>query len=182
MGRRWGSFLPSSTRHLKSDIRICSTHSEPSPHARLGQYGRTHPCPISYTPRLRSADHDHPPVIATGPGAKAGEVATDENQATGLERFQVLGQAQGVDVFDMQGILMTRQGTLKNPIIVPSFSKTRQIGCTGFPVDSHDTIWLSATIEREHTRCPECGNVFQLKMAEQAAVENVEPHAHAHAH
>lgn len=80
---------------------------------------------LSTTARLRSADHHvdhaHGPVINVGPGAKAGEVATDENQATGLERYQLLGQHKGVDVFDMQGILMTKQGTLKDPIIVPTF-------------------------------------------------------------
>ncbi|KAG8897844.1 Vacuolar morphogenesis protein 6 [Tulasnella sp. 403] len=75
---------------------------------------------LSSTPRSLS-DHDHAPVINVGPGAKPGEVATDENQSTGLERFQIEGQLRGVDVFDMQGILMTRQGTLKDPIIVPSF-------------------------------------------------------------
>ncbi len=73
------------------------------------------------TPRIRSDHHDHAPVITVGPGAKAGEVATDENQSTGLERYQVMGHHKGVDVFDMQGILMTRQGTLKDPILVPSF-------------------------------------------------------------
>ncbi|KAG9051518.1 Cytochrome c oxidase subunit 4 [Tulasnella sp. UAMH 9824] len=135
---------------------------------------------LSATARIRSADHHgdhHAPVISVGPGAKPGEVATDENQATGLERYQVLGQHKGVDVFDMQGILVTRQGTLKDPIIVPTFSKYRQIGCTGFPVDSHDTIWLAASTERENTRCPECGNVYKLQ---QVQMESVEEGGHSH--
>lgn len=45
----------------------------------------------------------------------------------------------------------------------------RQIGCTGFPVDSHDTIWITGSIEREHTRCPECGNGKSLAANERPA-------------
>lgn len=34
----------------------------------------------------------------------------------------------------------------------------RQVGCTGFPADSHDTIWLALNRDIEHHRCPECGS------------------------
>ncbi|KAG9004580.1 Cytochrome c oxidase subunit 4 [Tulasnella sp. JGI-2019a] len=136
---------------------------------------------LSYTPRVLSDDHHgHAPVIHVGTGAKAGEVATDENQSTGLERFQIAGQNAGVDVFNMEGLHMTRQGTLKNPIIVPSFSELRQIGCTGFPVDSHDTIWLAASTKRENSRCPECGNVYKLQMVQ--LDDFVTPQEHQHQH
>lgn len=80
---------------------------------------------LSFTPRLLSDDHHgHPPAINVGQGAKAGQVATDENQSTGLERFQIAGQNAGVDVFNMEGVPMSRQGTLKDPIIVPTFVST----------------------------------------------------------
>lgn len=74
---------------------------------------------LSVSARLRSDAHSQPIVV--GEGAKPGEVATDENQSTGLERYQIEGQLQGIDVFDMQGIPMSRQGTLKDPVIVPTF-------------------------------------------------------------
>lgn len=32
------------------------------------------------------------------------------------------------------------------------------IGCTGVPVDSHETLWLSMNQEKEFTRCPRCGS------------------------
>lgn len=60
-----------------------------------------------------------PPVIQ-GEGAKAGEVATDEQQATGLERFELLGRMEGVDVFGMEPLESHRKGTKKEPIKVAS--------------------------------------------------------------
>ena len=36
-----------------------------------------------------------------------------------------------------------RAGTLDNPIIVKSFGEEQYAGCTGYPVDSHVTIWLT---------------------------------------
>ena len=33
----------------------------------------------------------------------------------------------------------------------------RQVGCTGYPADSHDTLWLTVTHKLKHHRCPECG-------------------------
>lgn len=60
-----------------------------------------------------------PPVIQ-GEGAKAGEVATDENQATGLERLELLGRLEGIDVFDMQPLESDRKGTKKDPIMIKS--------------------------------------------------------------
>lgn len=58
-----------------------------------------------------------------GEGAKPGEVPTDENQSTGLERLQVLGEKEGVDVFDLSPLDSSRIGTLLDPIKV--FSKVR---------------------------------------------------------
>jgi hypothetical protein len=46
------------------------------------------------------------------PGAKPGTVPTDLEQATGLERLEILGKVQGVDVFDMKPLDSSRVGTL----------------------------------------------------------------------
>jgi len=41
-----------------------------------------------------------------------------EEQATGIERFELLGDLHGVDVFDMAPLEMTRMGTLDDPISI----------------------------------------------------------------
>jgi hypothetical protein len=46
-----------------------------------------------------------------GPGAPPGTVPTDLEQATGLERLEILGKMQGVDVFDMKPLDSSRKGT-----------------------------------------------------------------------
>ncbi|KAL1411660.1 Cytochrome c oxidase subunit 4 [Vanrija albida] len=114
------------------------------------------------------------PPLLLGEGVKAGQVPTDEQQATGIERFELMGKVEGVDVFDMTPLEADRLGTLENPIEVFSFYPLRHVGCTGFPADSHDTLWLQVNTELKHHRCPECGSVYTLKY---------EPHesaAHAH--
>lgn len=83
---------------------------------------------------------------------------TDEQQATGLERFELLGKLKGVDVFDMEPLQMTHLGTTDNPIKIQSFWPTRIVGCTGYPADSHDTIYLHLNNQLKHHRCPECGS------------------------
>lgn len=45
------------------------------------------------------------------PGGKPGTVPTDIEQATGLERFELLGKMQGIDVFDMKPLDASRKGT-----------------------------------------------------------------------
>ena len=56
-----------------------------------------------------------------GPGGKAGEVPSDLEQATGLERLQLLGEMEGLDVFDDSPLDSSRVGTKGNPILVPSY-------------------------------------------------------------
>ena len=43
-------------------------------------------------------------------GAKPGTVPTDIDQATGLERLEILGKMQGIDVFDMKPLDASRKG------------------------------------------------------------------------
>lgn len=40
-------------------------------------------------------------------------------------------------------------GTLDNPIVVRSFGDEQYAGCTGYPADSHGTIWL--TVRSSHS-------------------------------
>jgi cytochrome c oxidase subunit 5b len=45
-----------------------------------------------------------------GPGAQPGTVPTDLEQATGLERLEILGKMEGVDIFDMRPLDASRKG------------------------------------------------------------------------
>lgn len=44
------------------------------------------------------------------PGAEPGTVPTDLEQATGLERLEILGKMQGIDIFDMSPLPSDRKG------------------------------------------------------------------------
>ncbi|GAA99723.1 uncharacterized protein L969DRAFT_77832 [Mixia osmundae IAM 14324] len=109
----------------------------------------------------RRSDHGGVPVFV-GEGAKPGTVPTDLEQSTGLERIELLGKLQGVDIFDMSPLKVEHMGTLKNPIMVASLDKSRTVGCTGFPVDSHDTIYMVVPHQEQATRCPECGCAYAI--------------------
>jgi len=58
----------------------------------------------------------------TGRGKARGDktLMFSEQQATGLERFELLGKLEGVDVFDMKPLEMTRIGTPQDPIPIYS--------------------------------------------------------------
>ncbi|KAI8064500.1 cytochrome c oxidase [Gongronella butleri] len=97
-----------------------------------------------------------------GPGAADGTVPTDLEQATGLERQELLAKLEGRELFDVEPLHMTHLGSVKEPIVVKSHDPIRFVGCTGFPVESHDTIWINLDKTHEHDRCPECGCVFKM--------------------
>ncbi|KAI8388831.1 cytochrome c oxidase subunit VB-domain-containing protein [Radiomyces spectabilis] len=97
-----------------------------------------------------------------GPGAQPGTVPTDLEQATGLERQELLAKLEGREFFDMEALDMTHLGTPKNPVVVKSHDPIRMVGCTGYPAESHDTIWINLDKSHEHDRCPECGSVFKM--------------------
>jgi cytochrome c oxidase subunit 5b len=44
------------------------------------------------------------------PGAKPTSVPSDLEQATGLERLELLGKMQGIDIFDMRPLDASRKG------------------------------------------------------------------------
>ncbi|KAK4540077.1 Cytochrome c oxidase subunit 4 [Oleoguttula mirabilis] len=97
------------------------------------------------------------------PGATPGTVPTDLEQATGLERLEIMGKMQGIDIFDMRPLDASRFGTLKEPIVVRSFGDEQYLGCTGCPADSHNVIWLTTSRDRPVERCPECGSVYKME-------------------
>ncbi|KAL9714090.1 Cytochrome c oxidase subunit 4 [Leucoagaricus gongylophorus] len=108
-----------------------------------------------------------------GPGAKPGTVPTDLDQATGLERLQLLGETQGINVFDEEPLDSSRIGTKANPVLVPSYDVERIIGCTGVPADSHDVIWFNLHKDKQG-RCKECGSVYAIDF--QGDEHHAEPH------
>ncbi|KZT51993.1 COX5B-domain-containing protein [Calocera cornea HHB12733] len=122
---------------------------------------------LSTSALRKSDDHGHaaPPTPLYGEGSGPGQVPTDVDQATGLERLQLLGQIEGIDVFDQGPLEVTRMGTMADPIQVQTLTEERIVGCTGFPADSHDTIWMAAntTVQSGIARCPECGCVYKLR-------------------
>ncbi|KAI9178804.1 Cytochrome c oxidase subunit 4 [Blastocladiella emersonii ATCC 22665] len=103
-----------------------------------------------------------------GPGTQPGKIPTDLEQSTGLERFEYLSELEGRNAFDMKPLEPTHLGTPANPIVVESVENVRYVGCTGYPVDSHDTIWIRVNKTKEEgvNRCPECGGSYQLKMVD----------------
>jgi cytochrome c oxidase subunit 5b len=56
-----------------------------------------------------------------GEGSKAGQISTDIEQATGLERLQLLGQLQSIDVFNTGPLHITKLGTVEDPTLVPAY-------------------------------------------------------------
>ncbi|KXG47169.1 Cytochrome c oxidase, subunit Vb [Penicillium griseofulvum] len=112
------------------------------------------------------------------PGAKPGTIPTDVEQATGLERLELIGKMQGIDIFDMRPLDASRKGSLEDPIIVNSAGDEQYAGCTGFPADSHQVNWLTVSRERPIERCLECGNVVKMNYIG----PEEDPHSHDHDH
>ncbi|KAK2734040.1 Cytochrome c oxidase subunit 4 [Myotisia sp. PD_48] len=113
------------------------------------------------------------------PGGKPGTIPTDLEQATGLERLELLGKMQGIDIFDMKPLDASRLGTVSDPIVVKSAGAEQYVGCTGFPVDSHTVIWLTLSKDRPLERCSECGNCIKM---DYTGPEEDAHHDHDHHH
>jgi cytochrome c oxidase subunit 5b len=127
-------------------------------------------------PKIKKFEEIQSEADLMPPGAPVGSIPTDLEQATGLERLEILGKMQGVDIFDMKPLDASRTGTLDNPIMVKSFGDEQYVGCTGCPADSHVTIWLTISKGRPIERCPECGSVYKMEYVGPAD----DPHAHDH--
>ena len=73
-------------------------------------------------------------------------------------------------------------GTLDNPIITYSAGDEQFAGCTGYPADSHWTIWLRMDRERPVERCVECGSVYRMEYIGPPDDEHGHGHGHGHEH
>lgn len=63
-----------------------------------------------------------------GPGAAPGTVPTDLEQSTGLERLEILGKMDGVDIFDMRPLDASRKGA--EAIYLEEYPQKAMIGLT----------------------------------------------------
>lgn len=81
----------------------------------------SHPSKYRWS-EIQDIPQDPLPSVQHGSWSLLGPVADtrSEEQATGLERFELLGKLEGVDVFDMKAIEMTRLGTLEEPVQIYS--------------------------------------------------------------
>ncbi|KAH0286033.1 cytochrome c oxidase-like protein polypeptide IV [Aureobasidium namibiae CBS 147.97] len=143
------AFRPVAARPFSSSFARFDAHSDPKP----GQHSNK----VKPFEEIQN-EHDLMPA-----GAEPGTVPTDIDQATGLERLEILGKMQGIDVFDMKPLDASRKGTMKEPITVRSFGDEQYVGCTGCPADSHVVAWLTMSRDRPIERCPECGSVYNME-------------------
>lgn len=97
-----------------------------------------------------------------GPGAQPGTIPTDMDQATGLERYEILGKREGIDVFDMEKPIKEGSGTLADPFLVPTYIGYRYVGCRGKGGEDHKAYWMKVE-EGEPARCWHCGTVYAAK-------------------
>jgi len=97
-----------------------------------------------------------------GPGSYPGEVATDFEQATGRERYELMYRMAGLDPWHTAPLQLPYYGTMKNPIFIWASNPFRIVGCTGYPKDSHDRHYMRVRMGPIATRCTECGNAYAL--------------------
>ncbi|KAK6457700.1 cytochrome c oxidase polypeptide IV mitochondrial precursor [Scheffersomyces xylosifermentans] len=97
-----------------------------------------------------------------GPGAKPGTIPTDLDQATGLERLEILAKREGVDVFDLENPITEGSGTIEDPYLVPTYLGFRYVGCKGKDGEDHKPYWMKVE-EGKLARCWQCGTVLKTK-------------------
>ncbi|KAF7846005.1 hypothetical protein BT93_L5615 [Corymbia citriodora subsp. variegata] len=167
---RRGAFRPAVVRPFSSSItRYDAKHDQDA-----------NPKPGEKSKLLKPFEEISSEADLLPPGAKEGTVPTDLDQSTGLERLEIMGKMQGVDIFDMRPLDSSRKGTLDNPIVVKSFGDEQYLGCTGCPADTHVVIWLTCSRDRPVERCPECGSVYKMEYIGPA--DSHDDHGHGHGH
>lgn len=102
-----------------------------------------------------------------GPGGPSDRILGMYEQSAGLERLEYLSNLAQRPLFLMDPLKIDRFGTLKAPHMVQSISGQRIVGCTGYPVDSHELMWFEADVNKGPGRCPECGQAFAIEMVNQ---------------
>lgn len=122
----------------------------------------------------RQSDHGPAPTLY-GEGAKEGSVPTDENQATGLERLQLLGKMENLDVF-LRKPDFSRKGTMEQPVMVPSLVRNHAecsfCGCFNLFVSRLQVV-LSVARDIPPKIIELCGTLF-IMTAGKPAARNVE--------
>jgi hypothetical protein len=66
-----------------------------------------------------------------GAGAKPGTIASQVEQATGLEREEYLLSLQGKKLFNLEPNPPKHFGTKQNPVVIYTQYGERQVGCQG---------------------------------------------------
>mmetsp|Transcript_7376 Transcript_7376/g.14649 ORF Transcript_7376/g.14649 Transcript_7376/m.14649 type:complete len:156 (-) Transcript_7376:276-743(-) len=129
------------------------------------------PRPVAaFMPRFMSARVPIPePKWEQDKDIHSGEIVpSDMDQATGLERAELLAEAEGRNLFDVQPIGLF--GTKENPVVVESIYEERVMGCPGDcangDTSTHNELqWFVVTKDAPYV-CPECSQVFTLKQIE----------------
>ncbi|XP_042657355.1 cytochrome c oxidase subunit 5B, mitochondrial [Tyto alba] len=91
--------------------------------------------------------------------AGPGSLASDEEQATGLERKVMEAMNKGLDPYSMFRP-KRYAGTKEDPNLVPSITNKRIVGCV-CEEDNSCVIWFWLH-EGEAQRCPSCGTHYKL--------------------
>jgi len=100
------------------------------------------------------------PPLSQGKGGAANLVPSDEEQATGREREEMLARAKGIEYFNRQPVRMQKgQGTFENPVMVPSQEADRIVGMV--PKGQDGPVWFELTNEGIHY-VPEVDLHFKL--------------------
>lgn len=107
------NFSSNSLTMLRTALRRVSLRSLPLA-ASSGSASRA----LSVSARVLSGGGE---TIVVGKGSSGGEVPTNQTQATGIERMQVIGEMEGNAFIDMDPLVITRMGTLKAPLLVKSY-------------------------------------------------------------
>lgn len=79
---------------------------------------------------------------------------------------------------DTRPLVLKERPTVQNPAVVLGVDTERYIGCTGWPVGSHEITWLTLRPQKDGVldRCPHCGNAF--KYIQKSSYLNVHEHHH----
>lgn len=123
-------------------------------------HGEWHPDKVRVSNSLVEATE---PEALFGPGVEGRELPNDFEQATGLERLELLAKMEGIELFDSKPLVQDRKGTVDDPVIVDSYDPVRYIGCTGFPAGSQEVNWLRLE-EGKIARDWESGCVYKLNV------------------
>jgi cytochrome c oxidase subunit 5b len=68
---------------------------------------------------------------------------------------------------------------MEEPITVNSAGNEQYVGCTGYPADSHNVLWITLTRDEPVARCMECGSVYEMKYVGPADDAHSDHHHHA---